>query len=689
MINDNNPYEYHEDVLGVQACFLFSSYKTKISHPKSLNVIGYNGLASLIRREIVTRIRKQGPNTPMLLEFSTLPESWQDLLISTFGEPKERLKKSFFESNYTKDLEAYRYFSKIKINGEKLNNDKIDEYTLNASVLNTVGIVYRARIKERKRLKNELLGTWLSVMKETEDFRVIQPHTIPCTNERYFARKYNEYKKNSYASLLSGKLGNNNTRIVDADLEDFFCDLFTSLDHKPSQTEVAALYEGFVDGYVQIVNSSTGEMYNPKDVKKVSTSTVKAYLSKWSNEIGTLTMRSADRQKLMQKFKPYHSLIQPQFANSIISIDDRQPAFEYAKGKRMWFYNAIDLGSEAFTCWVYGKTKEGIIIDFYRQLVRNYHAWGLNLPAELEGELSLNSSFTNTFLKEGNMFEYVRIEANNARGKRIERYYGNLRYQYEKEHEGWLARPFALAERNQKNNDKVPMVPYDNLVVQCLGDIERWNNTEHSKIKGKSRWEVFMMTQNPKVKPTNYEGIIPYLGYKTKTDCKAGIVKMNNQEYLLGSDGKIALGEELINYMCKIEGRDVEVKWLDDNEGRLLKAYIVNNGQVICEILPKPRYAKARIEATPEDMVNRELMSKYVATIESFAKSSRERREKLLVIDNRPKTISDTFSIGGNYKRYEAVEEEEVEILPDISTPFNYDLIGIENTRETALADRF
>ncbi|MFV0598781.1 MAG: hypothetical protein ACK5M0_03540 [Bacteroidales bacterium] len=690
MISDNNPYEYYEDVLGVQAWFLFSSYKTKAAHPKSLCIIGYNALAQQISRKTINRLRKNAPGTPMLLEFASLPDRWQDMLVEAFGEPKGKIKETFFESQYEKDLDAYRYYSKLKVDGERLSNDKIDEYTLNASVMNTIGRVYRARVKERKRLKIGLMGTWQSVMEETEKFRLVQPHTIPCANEVYFARKYNKYKNEGYDSLLSGRLGNNNARVVDNDTEDFLNDLFISLKHKPSQTEVAELYEAFVDGYVEVINSETGEAYQPKEVKKISTSTVKSYLSKWENEIGTLSIRSADRQKLMAKFKPYHSLLQPSQANSIISVDDRQPVFEYAKGKRMWFYNAIDLGSEAFTCWVYGLSKQGLIIDFYRQLVRNYHGWGLSLPAEIEAESSLNSSFKNTFLKEGNMFEYVRIEANNARGKRIERYYGNLRYDYEKRHDGWLARPFALAERNQKNNEKTPIVPYDILVSQCLSDIEVWNNSEHSKIKGKSRWEVFMAMQNPNVRPTNYEAIIPYLGYETTTSCRTGIVRLNNEEFLLGSNGNIAFGDELIDYMCRIEGRSVSVRWLDDNEGRLLKAYVVSNGQAVCELVSKPVYSRASIEMTEQDLIKRELMSKYVATIEGYAKKSRERREKLLVVDNRPRTISNSFSIGGNFKRFEAINNDiEVEVLPAIETGFNYDLNAFENENRVALADRF
>ncbi|MBK6819878.1 MAG: hypothetical protein IPG85_09955 [Bacteroidetes bacterium] len=95
---------------------------------------------------------------------------------------------------------------------------------------------------------------------------------------------------------------------------------------------------------------------------------------------------------------------QPKYAGSILSIDDRQPPFKYDKNNRLWCYMGIDLASGAFTAWVFGKSKEGIIIDFYRELVRNYHMWGFNLPSDLEAEMSLNSSFVNAFLRPGNMF---------------------------------------------------------------------------------------------------------------------------------------------------------------------------------------------------------------------------------------------------------------------------------------------
>ena len=65
----------------------------------------------------------------------------------------------------------------------------------------------------------------------------------------------------------------------------------------------------------------------------------------------------------------------------------------------MWFYLGVDLGSEAIVTWVYGTSKEGIILDFYRQMVRNYAMWGLPLPAEIECESNLNADYRDGFLE--------------------------------------------------------------------------------------------------------------------------------------------------------------------------------------------------------------------------------------------------------------------------------------------------
>ncbi len=689
-MNKSNPYEYHDGILGVQARFLFEGGKDRDTHRDSLQLIGYFGLSKKVERGQIVRLRTGCTNYPQLLRWDTLPERWRELVVKSFGNPPEMVRKSIFERHYERDMAAFDFYSLHRFQDDSpLSDDKIDEYTANASVLNTMAAIYGKRKPYIKMLKGQTGNAWTATVNEAIRFRDVVYHTLPDSPDR-LRKTFNRYRQQGYASLISGKHGNDNRRLVTPEVEIFINSLFADCVGKPSKEEISRRYDGFLTGYVEVINNETGEVYSPKAFPALSRSTIYTYLAKWHNAIATEPLRGDDRQKLMGKFKPYHSMEQAKYAGSIISVDDRQPPFKTPNGREVWFYNGIDLGSEAFMCWVYGNSKEGIILDFYRQMVRNCHEWGINIPAELEAEASLNSTLRAGLLKEGNMFQYVHIEPNNARAKRIERYYGDMRYGSEKQREGWLARPHARSENNRADLSKVPTVTYEAIVEGCLRDIEDWNNTEHSKIKGKTRWEVFMERQHPDIKPTNYRGIIPYIGYKTETSCKTGIIKLDNSEFLLGTGGLLAVGGQLVNLMSRVEWQDIDVYWLDDNRGKVLKAYVYIGDEYICEAIEKPTYNRARIERTPQDEANCELMNKYVATIESYGRKRKGELEDLTIIDNRPKTLNNRFSIAG-LGRYNP-SAQAAEILPEpgeFEMPFNPELNDVQTPRKRSLSDRF
>lgn len=685
------PYEWYDGKLGVQGRFLVSG---RDAHPESLQIISDRGFRLKIERNQIVRLRVTAENAPLLVWYETLPVKWQEAIVTVWGEAVKLSTQTLFERNYVRDMDAFRFYTLFKFDDQVgLERSNIDQYTIDASVLNTIGKIYDQRRRIRKEMRGAVKPIWEIITTESRLFKETVGHKLP-ENERRLREKYNKYKKEGYGSLIHKGHRQTNALKVDDMHEELLNNMFAGIDHKPTYAEVAQIYEGFLSGYVEVINEHTGEIYKPEDFKSLSVATVWNHLSKWENKIGNYLARSGNRQNYMALFKPYCKLLQPQYAGSIISVDDRQPVFEYEHGKRLWFYNAIDLGSEAFTCWVYGKSKEGIIMEFYRQMVRNYAMWGLSLPAELEGELNLNASFKDTFLQEGNMFQYVRIEANNARGKRIEQYYRPLRYNYEKKREGWLARPFALSEANQARTDKKTIIPFEEIVQGCLADIERWNNTEHSKIKGMSRWDVFLSMQNPNLRPINYHGILPYLGYKEKSSVNAGIIRFRNDKFLLGMDGVICTGSKLIAMMQQVEGKNVDIYYLDDNFGYVLKAHIYIDDRFVCEAVPQPGYNRARIEQTKEDLMNRELMSKYVNTIESFGRRQKNELNKLTIIDNRPVTVGNSFQIvdpNGFTPTTYTPNPEPAKILttPEPETEFNPVLNGGERTFKKSLLSSF
>ncbi len=619
----------------------------------------------------ITRVQKGGNGRQLLISFDSLPTEYQLVL----GDPRKLNHP--MEAFYKVDSKAVQYYTSFQFpDGSYIIPETQEQYIINASVCNALLELKQARITERLTKGGSVRGimatlctdaiTFNEVLKSKHDVQ----HNLP-SHPRTFAEKLNEYDKVSYVALVKDAQQKTkaNARKVDEATIKLLNDLFAKQEHKPTSIEVSRQYESFLSGYIEVVNPLTGEQYSPKGFKSISDSTVKGYLKMWENRLGTYAHRSGNRQTLMQEFNPYHSLEQPTMAGSLISIDDRQPPFWYDKGKRVWFYMGVDVASEAVICWVHGKSKEGIIIEFYRQLVRQYNEWNLPIPAGLECEMSLNSSFKDTFLREGAMFDHVKMEANKARGKVIENYFRRMRYGDEKKREGWIARPNARAESNQAGSDKPnKILAYDNIVKGCLHDIEKWNNTKHSSSNEShtiSRWDYFLQNQNPDVKPTNYRSFLPHIGRYQKSSCHAGIIKLQYGEYLLGDDDKVSLGEHLIYFMRQVEGKDIDIFWLDDNDGQVIKALIYLHGRYVCEAVPKPTYNRAKAEWTDRDIKAREIMSAYDATITAFQKSQYQNIEPVLVIEKKNESIvGNSFQIKG-LKRYEEPESDTVEILEE------------------------
>ena len=617
----------------------------------------------------------------LLVKFDSLPKTIQDAI----GDP--RVISNTLELYYKEHRAIEDYYNDFTYpDGKYLRPNTLGKHIINANVLSALLKVETARKNERISKNGSLTGITKTLYNDAHAFNAIllkqyeYQHTLN-NNYRSFTRQLNEFKNGyevseieAYKSLVKGADGGGrmNAKKRDPKTDKLLTDLFAGRDFKPNPTEVAKEYEAFLDGYIEVINEKTGEIYDPKEYPQLGNRAITTFLNKWEIKIGTHAKRSGDRQKLLQDFIPYESMERPALAGSIISIDDRQPPFEYEKGKRMWWYIGIDLASEAIVAWAYGKTKEELIKNFYKNVVINHHNWNVELPAELECESSLNSSFKNTFLRNGAMFEKVNIHANSARSKMIERFFRDMRYEFEKHQMGWLARPFAKSEANQISAKKKVIVPYDKLVAQCFSNIMLWNNMPK---KGTTigRFDYFLQNQSNELQPTNYKSFIQYLGTKTVTSCNAGIVKLQRSEWLLGDKNTIYTGEKLINLLKQVESKEIDVYWLDDDNGQVIKAMIFNrkDGRYIGEVLPKPVSARSFKEETDKHREARKLMAKYRNTVTNYMQVKKNEIDSLTVIDNRPLTVSNTFTIPGISVPTKA-NDEQAEMLEDVEDDYTY-----------------
>ena len=99
--------------------------------------------------------------------------------------------------------------------------------------------------------------------------------------------------------------------------------------------------------------------------------------------------------------------------------------------------------------------------------------------------------------------------------------------------------------------------------------------------------------------------------------------------------------------MRKTEGRDLDIYWLDDNEGRVFKAMVFIGDQYICEAIKKPLPNRAPIERTPEQQKQMQLMDAYRRTIDTFQRLRKNELEPVAIINRKPRTLNNKFQIPG------------------------------------------
>ncbi|WP_052522386.1 hypothetical protein, partial [Saccharicrinis fermentans] len=613
----------------------------------------------------IKRLQKGGNGRKLLIDFDSLDREIQEAI----GDPR---KCDHILERYYKVLpQTVEYFQNFKRGDNYLHAHEQEQYIVNASVMLGLIDLEKDRMQARIVAKGSTRGIgktlWVDALSfnDTLKAKYNVTHNLP-SNEKRFREAYKAYKGFGNYTIIKDPEGRarKNASKVDAMVLEVLNGLFVNK-HKPTASEIARTYESFLMGYAEVYNTNTGELYDPKQFPRLSEGTIRRWLAKWENKIATHKKRSGNRQQYIAQFNPYGQMDLPKKAGSIISIDDRNPPFWYAPQKRMWFYIGIDVASGCITTFVYGKTKEGIIQDFYRQMVRFHAHYNVGMPIELECESSLNSSFKDTFLREGQMFRHVNIHANSAQSKIIERRFGAMRYEVEKKAPGWIARPFAKSESNQAGPGKTKIIPYEELVAARLSEIEDWNNAPHHDEPGMSRFEYWLENQHEDTNPINYKAILPHLGYKTATSCSRGYITLQGRRRAIAENGKILTGDALIEKMRQIEGKKVDVYWLDDMQGGVLKAMAYIGDRFICEVMEMPRFNRAKAEQTPDQKAAIELQSRYAKTVIGYAQKTAKSIETIGFTDLTPKP-SRKFKIDG-LKRYEANEDfTEVEVLDDI-----------------------
>ena len=134
--------------------------------------------------------------------------------------------------------------------------------------------------------------------------------------------------------------------------------------------------------------------------------------------------------------------------------------------------------------------------------------------------------------------------------------------------------------------------------------------------------EVFCKDQKPQNAPINWESLVSYLGRKTRTVCKNGIINLQYNTWFLADKGEYVFGEQLLKLLQLAEGKQLDIYWLAGNDGEVIKAFAYRGKKYICELLPQPAYKWRKEEQSEQDLIKLSIVRNYNKTVLDYIRKN-------------------------------------------------------------------
>ena len=569
-----------------------------------------------------------------LVAVDSLPTKYKSKVKELFPDGAETRLKGWVLANYEEDQEARLFFHCQMQQGVTLTAQKIDEYVVNASVLNCCIKLYD-RASAYKKLMGEKYD-WDMMTKAVSILKEEYRHTLPESVYR-FRQKVNDYRKYGYASLISGKFGNQNKRKVDLKLEKLILALWC-LPNKPYGAQVLDLYDSFLAGELDVYVKDTGELLDPNDYLdakgepvKLSESTIRNILNKPSNK-AVWDESQLSWSSFLHESMPHMHRHEGEYSLSQITMDDVDLTRKLKDTKlRVKAYYAYDVVSQCVIGASYSRTKDPQLVkecfrDMFRLIAK--HGWGI--PAGIEVENHLMTEYKYTLLQEGTVFSHVRYcaplnsqekyaEAMNGAKKRkvihrnhvgIGRFYGKAQ---------WRAESRKVSDASNDTYEDKEYFSFEELVADDRRDNWEWNHQLHpnqKKYKGMTRWDVLVARINPQLRPYDACTLARYIGERVDTSIRRNsTVRVAYEDWWLSKP-------EVLDSLAP-NNYKVTAYYLPDEDGKPQDVFIFQGDRYIDHVERVETYNRVMAEQTDEDKKKFYHQQKKV---KAFAKYIKERR---------------------------------------------------------------
>ncbi len=616
--------EYYGNTLCISARELVDGGVMSIANYKQLSARG---------RINVVRPGK-GLGCYALVAVSSLPDTYREKVNALYPDPSLEVLLAWLEHNYEIDQAAVAYFAnwRAKYDLGGATDEHVKEYVANASVLNACIRLYNNAKDIHKTMG--LKYDWSMMAQAVEGYRMKTGHTLPGSMLR-FRKKVNEYQKEGYACLISGKFGNQSARKVDYKTERLVLSIHV-LPNQPYGSDTHEMYISFVCGELDVFDLETGELFNPDDFtdkngdpKALSESTIRNILNKPANQL-LIEKKRRGWSEFYHEQMPHMHRHSGEFSLSQITMDDVDLPRRMKGGDYVHAYYAYDVVSQCRVGLAYGRDKdEHLIVACFRDMFRLIERNGWGMPAGIEVEQHLMSKYKEGFLKAGEVFKFVHFCApQNSQEKYAEALNGAFKTTVaHKNHEGigrWYGKGARrvdqkkISDSSNHTYEDRKYYTFEELVADDRRDCAEWNNTLHpnqKKYPGMTRWDVLVARINPTLRPLDKLTLSRYIGEKVETS-----VRRNSTVRVAYKDWW--LSDPTVLEKLKPNDRKVTAYYLPDEEGRPTDVFLFQNDRYIDKVRQMVTYNRVMAEQTEEDKDAYMEQSKIISHFDKYVRDN-------------------------------------------------------------------
>lgn len=515
-----------------------------------------NGLISkpnydyYISKNRIRVIRRACYGTPALISFDSLPPKYQQMAKERFGDPEVESQKEGIMGYLEPDQAAIDFFKTHRVgydeNEKGLPDDIQRLYSNNAAVLNALKKAWDDHVVNISgRNKRPLSGKfWSRAAKAIQNLPKDWKCELP-KNPKRLRIKLQDYIKYGYEEILSGKWGNQNTRIITGEVGEWLVAQWSARVPRVvvSIEQLHALYNKEADER----NREAGKMVWKKIKSSVA---IRDYIYRPDIQEKWYAARYGELAYKEERTRQHKTKLAT-FRDSLWYSDGTKLNFYYqdkdGNTKTANVYEVMDVYSECFLGYYISRTEDFEAQFFaFKMAIQTSKCKPYEIRFDNQGghKKLENGSFLSSITRHG-----INTQPYNGKSKTIESAFGRFQAGYLKEEWYFTGQNITAKKKESRTNMEFILANLKNLpALERVKEVYlekrmAWNNDPHP-VTGIPRIEMYRTSTNGKAQEVDFLDMITMFGVMTKdpsTYRSSGItieVKKQKYEYeVLGADG--------------------------------------------------------------------------------------------------------------------------------------------------------